>query len=40
MIGEFDKDTWGLTFEIVTKRLVNRRKTPVLTILIGSGISR
>ena len=30
MIGEVEKDTWGLAFKIVTKRLVSRRKTPGL----------
>ena len=30
MIGEVEKDPWGLTFRIVTKRLVTRRKTPGL----------
>ena len=30
MIGEVEKDPWGLAFKIVTKRLVNRRKTPGL----------
>ena len=30
MIGEVKKDLWGLTFYIVTKRLVIRRKTPGL----------
>ena len=30
MIGEVDKDPWGLAFKIVTKRLVTRRKTPGL----------
>ena len=28
LIGEVEKDPWGLTFKIVTKRLVTRRKTP------------
>ena len=28
LIGEFEKDPWGLAFKIVTKRLVTRRKTP------------
>ena len=27
MIGEVEKDPWGLAFKIVTKRLVTRRKT-------------
>ena len=30
MIGEVEKDPWGLAFKIVTKRLVTRRKTPSL----------
>ena len=30
LIGEVDKDPWGLAFKIVTKRLVTRRKTPDL----------
>ena len=30
MIGEVEKDPWGLAFKIVTKRLVTRRKTPAL----------
>ena len=30
MIGEVEKDPWGLAFKIVTKRLVTRRKTPDL----------
>ena len=30
MIGEVEKDPWGLAFKIVTKRLVSRRKTPGL----------
>ena len=30
MIGEVDKDPWGLTFKIVTKRVVTRRNTPSL----------
>ena len=30
MIGEVKTDPWGLTFKIVTKRLVNRGKTPGL----------
>ena len=30
MIGEVEKDPWGLAFKIVTKRLVARRKTPGL----------
>ena len=30
MIGEIEKDPWGLAFKIVTKRLVTRRKTPGL----------
>ena len=30
MIGEVEKDSWGLAFKIVTKRLVARRKTPGL----------
>ena len=30
MIGEVEKDPWGLAFKIVTKRLVERRKTPGL----------
>ena len=30
LIGEVEKDPWGLTFKIVTKRLVTRRKTPAL----------
>ena len=30
MIGEVEKDSWGLAFKIVTKRLVTRRKTPGL----------
>ena len=30
MIGEVEKDPWGLAFKIVTKRLVTRRKTPGL----------
>ena len=30
MIGEVEKDPWGLAFRIVTKRLVTRRKTPGL----------
>ena len=28
LIGEVEKDSWRLAFKIVTKRLVNRRKTP------------
>ena len=28
LIGEFEKDPWGLAFKIVTKRLVTKRKTP------------
>ena len=27
MIGEVEKDPWGLAFKIVTKKLVTRRKT-------------
>ena len=27
LIGEVEKDPWGLAFKIVTKRLVTRRKT-------------
>ena len=30
LIGEVEKDPWGLTFNIVTKRLVTRRKSPGL----------
>ena len=30
LIGEVEKDPWGLAFKIVTKRLVTRRKTPGL----------
>ena len=30
MVGEVEKDPWGLAFKIVTKRLVARRKTPGL----------
>ena len=30
LIGEVEKDPWGLAFKIVTKRLVDRRKTPGL----------
>ena len=30
MIGEVEKDPWGLAFTIVTKRLVTKRKTPGL----------
>ena len=30
LIGEVEKDPWGLTFKIVTKKLVTRRKTPGL----------
>ena len=30
LIGEVEKDPWGLAFKIVTKRLVSRRKTPGL----------
>ena len=30
LIGEVEKDPWGLAFKIVTKRLVARRKTPGL----------
>ena len=30
MIGEVQKDPWGLAFKIVTKRLVTRKKTPGL----------
>ena len=30
LIGEVDKDPWGLAFKIVTKKLVTRRKTPGL----------
>ena len=30
LIGEVEKDPWGLVFKIVTKRLVTRRKTPGL----------
>ena len=30
MIGEVEKDPWGLAFKIVTERLVTRRKTPDL----------
>ena len=30
LIGEVEKDPWGLAFKIVTKRLVTRRKTPDL----------
>ena len=30
LIGEVEKDPWDLTFKIVTKRLVTRRKTPGL----------
>ena len=30
LIGEVEKDPWGLTFKIITKRLVTRRKTPGL----------
>ena len=30
LIREVEKDPWGLAFEIVTKRLVTRRKTPGL----------
>ena len=30
MIGEVEKDPWGLAFKVVTKRLVTRRKTPGL----------
>ena len=28
LIGEVEKDPWGLAYKIVTKRLVTRRKTP------------
>ena len=30
LIGEVEKDPWGLTFKTITKRLVTRRKTPGL----------
>ena len=30
LIGEVEKDPWGLAFKIVTKRLVTKRKTPGL----------
>ena len=30
LIGEVEKDSWGLAFKIVTKKLVTRRKTPGL----------
>ena len=30
MIGEVEKDPWGLAFKIVTKKLVSRRRTPGL----------
>ena len=30
LIGEVEKDPWGLVFKIVTKRLVTRRKIPGL----------
>ena len=30
LIGEVEKDPWGLGFKIITKRLVTRRKTPGL----------
>ena len=30
LIGEIEKDPWGLAFKIVTRRLVTRRKTPGL----------
>ena len=30
MIGEVEKDPWGLASEVVTKRLVTRRQTPGL----------
>ena len=30
LIGEVEKDPWGLAFKIVTKRLVTRRRTPGL----------
>ena len=30
LIGEVEKDPWGLAFKIVTERLVTRRKTPGL----------
>ena len=30
LIGEVEKDPWGLPFKVVTKRLVTRRKTPGL----------
>ena len=30
LIGEVEKDSWGFSFKIVTKRLVTRRKTPGL----------
>ena len=30
LIGEVKKDSWGLAFKIVTKRLATRRKTPGL----------
>ena len=30
LIGEVEKDPWGLAFKIVTKKLVTRRKTPGL----------
>ena len=30
LIGEVEKDPWGLAFKIVTKRLVTRRMTPGL----------
>ena len=30
LIGEAEKDSWGLDFKIVTKRLATRRKTPSL----------
>ena len=32
LIGEVEKDPWGLAFKIVTKRLVARRRTPDLYI--------
>ena len=28
LISEVEKDPWGLAFKIITKRFVNRRKTP------------
>ena len=30
LIGDVEKDPWDLSFKIVTKRLVTKRKTPGL----------